>query len=98
MRLQIRTSVSEDVDEVPCEECQTGVMRLSLLTYYTWLKDDFITVPNFPAWVCDICGYREYDGRALDWLQGLLKHFIVRPTGREARAGRDAPQAPSARL
>lgn len=55
-----------------CPECQTGVMRLEYLTYFTWLNEELVTVPNFPAWVCDICGRREYDSRAITWLNTLL--------------------------
>ena len=55
-----------------CPECHTGVFRLEYLTYFTWLNDELITVPNFPSWVCDICGKREYDTRAVSWLNMLL--------------------------
>ena len=55
-----------------CPECQTGALHLHRLTYFTWLNAELITVPNFPAWVCDVCGRREYDGRAVTWLNTLL--------------------------
>ncbi len=58
--------------ESVCPECKTGVMRLKYLTYFTWLDNELITVPNFPAWVCDVCGRREYDTRAISWLNTLL--------------------------
>jgi YgiT-type zinc finger domain-containing protein len=55
-----------------CSECQAGVLHKEYLTYFTWLNDELVTVPNFPAWVCDVCGKREYDGRAINWLNTLL--------------------------
>ena len=55
-----------------CPECRAGVFRLEYLTYFTWLNDELITVPNFPSWVCDVCGKREYDIRAVSWLNMLL--------------------------
>jgi YgiT-type zinc finger domain-containing protein len=55
-----------------CPECQTGILRMEYLTYFTWLNQELVTVPNFPAWVCDICGRREYDTRAVNWLNTLL--------------------------
>jgi YgiT-type zinc finger domain-containing protein len=55
-----------------CPECQAGVLQLKYLTYFTWLNEELVTVPNFPAWVCDICGRREYDSRAITWLNILL--------------------------
>jgi YgiT-type zinc finger domain-containing protein len=56
----------------PCNECAAGVMHLEFITYFTWLGDELITVPNFPAWVCDVCGRREYDEKARTWLSALL--------------------------
>lgn len=58
--------------ELACPECRSGMIRLRHLTYFTWLHDELITVPNFPAWVCDVCGRREYDNRAINWLNILL--------------------------
>src|SRR4030042_3745561 len=55
-----------------CPECHTGVFHLEYLTYFTWLNDELITVPNFPSWVCDVCGKREYDPHAVNWLNMLL--------------------------
>jgi YgiT-type zinc finger domain-containing protein len=58
--------------DFPCTECAAGVMHLELITYFTWLGDELITVPNFPAWICDVCGWREYDKKARSWLSALL--------------------------
>jgi YgiT-type zinc finger domain-containing protein len=55
-----------------CPECHTGVFHLEYLTYFTWLNEELITVPNFPSWVCDVCGKREYDTHAVSWLNMLL--------------------------
>jgi len=55
-----------------CTECQAGVMHLRHITYFTWLDEELVTVPNFPAWVCDVCGRREYDARAIAWLVTIL--------------------------
>ncbi len=73
-----------------CPECQTGVMNLQHLTYFTWLNEELISVPNFPAWVCDVCGRREYDPRAIQWLNALLHP----ETGRKhtARRGGGLPR------
>jgi YgiT-type zinc finger domain-containing protein len=59
-------------------------MRLKLVTFYTWLADELITVPDFPAWVCDVCHKCEYDGRAISQLNLLLT----------PNAGRPAPTVP----
>lgn len=71
---------------IPCTECQAGLMHRHLLTYFTWLGDELITVPDFPAWVCDVCGRREYDVHALNQLNLLLN----------PSAGKTAPRKRSA--
>lgn len=71
-----------------CDECQAGMMQVRYLTYFTWLGEELITVPNFPAWVCDVCGRRKYDERAISWLSMLLNPDAGRPP---ARVGRPRP-------
>lgn len=66
------TSSKKTEYTIPCSECHSGVMRLRYITYFTWLNEELVTVPNFPAWVCDVCGRREYDNRAISWLNTLL--------------------------
>jgi len=58
---------------MPCRECSAGLMRKTSVTYFTWLGQELITVLNFPAWVCDVCGKRVYDQDAEKWLNALLK-------------------------
>lgn len=66
----------------PCSECQAGVMRLQFITYFTWLGDELVMVPGFPAWVCDVCGRRDYDERAVSWLSTLLSPNAGQPPPR----------------
>jgi len=68
-----------------CNECQAGVMRLTYITYFTWLDDELVTVPNFPAWICDVCGRREYDERAISWLSTLLNPDTGKSSARRRR-------------
>lgn len=77
--------------ELPqCSECQAGVMHMRRLTYFTWLEEELVTVPNFPAWICDVCGRREYDAQAIAWLVTILN-----PEAGKAPALK--PRLPSAR-
>jgi YgiT-type zinc finger domain-containing protein len=71
---------------IPCNECPAGFMHSRHVTYFTWLGEELITVPNFPAWVCDMCGKREYDERAISVLSMLLNPEAGRPTRRVKRA------------
>ena len=66
----------------PCSQCAAGMLRPRLITYFTWLGEELITVPNFPAWICDVCGRREYDEKAIAWLSMLLNPAAGKPTAR----------------
>jgi YgiT-type zinc finger domain-containing protein len=65
---------------IPCPECQAGKMHRSVVTYLTYLGEELISVPDFPAWVCDICGRREYDQHALNQLSLILSPTAGTPT------------------
>jgi YgiT-type zinc finger domain-containing protein len=70
---------------IPCMECQAGRMHHKAVTYMTYIGDELIAVPNFPAWVCDVCGRREYDNQALNQLSLLLSPNAGRNPGRKTR-------------
>lgn len=76
----------------PCKECQAGIVHPQYVTYFTWLKDDLITVPNFPAWICDVCGKREYDQRAISWLTMLLNPNAGRSPKTQEKTRNPRPQ------
>jgi YgiT-type zinc finger domain-containing protein len=75
-------------EPIPCNECSAGMMRLRFITYFTWLGEELITVPNFPAWVCDVCSHREYDEKSISWLTMLLDPNAGKPTRRKTLAPR----------
>ncbi len=86
-------SQNEEDVTIPCNECQAGQMHRRFLTYFTWLGDELITVPDFPAWVCDVCGRREYDMQALSQLTLLLNPNA----GRSPRRVRQPARPPEAK-
>jgi hypothetical protein len=51
---------------------------------------NLVSVPDFPAWVCDVCGRREYDASALAELRAMLDN-----TRQGARRSRPRPQPPA---
>ena len=65
---------------IPCNECPAGMMHARHITYFTWMGEELILVPHFPAWVCDMCGKREYDEKAISWLKMLLSPNAGKPT------------------
>ncbi len=79
---------------LPCKECQAGVMHRKFVTYITYMADELVSVPDFPAWVCDVCGRREYDAQALTRLSLLLSPHAGKSTIRHTRPTRQTPQKP----
>ena len=75
----------EPQESYQCTECQAGVMHRRHITYFTWLDEELVTVPNFPAWVCDVCGRREYDARAISWLVTILNPETGKASGSKRR-------------
>jgi len=75
----------------PCNECPAGVLHRTAVTYFTWIGDELITVPDFPAWVCDVCGRREYDMHAL----ARLSLMLTPNTGKGNRPPRAHPRKKS---
>jgi YgiT-type zinc finger domain-containing protein len=96
---QSQDTPSNSANTRVCPECHAGHYHLQYLTYFTWLNEELVTVPNFPAWVCDVCGRREYDVRAVSWLNTLLsphtgrrKMTRRRPRSRPRPMDRPQPQ------
>ncbi|MCJ7513163.1 MAG: YgiT-type zinc finger protein [Anaerolineales bacterium] len=74
----------------PCPECQVGNLRPRRVSYFTMEGRNLVCVPDFPAWVCDVCGRRDYDSSALAELRAMLD-----TTRRGARRPRPRPQPPA---
>jgi YgiT-type zinc finger domain-containing protein len=70
----MRNSIQKS--DVYCPMCQVGKYHLKLVTYTTWYNGEFITAPDFPAWVCDVCGRTGYDAEAIEHLNLLLSSTI----------------------
>jgi len=84
----LQTFPAPSSNSFPCRECSAGMSHLRHITYFTWLGEELIMVPKFPAWICDMCGKREFDERAISWLTMLLNPNAGKPTRRLKRAPR----------
>jgi YgiT-type zinc finger domain-containing protein len=71
-------------ETISCTECQAGQMHRRFITYFTWLGEELVTVPDFPAWVCDVCGQREFDVHAMNRLSLLLSENAGHPNPRQS--------------
>ena len=50
---------------IHCEECFGGLMKKNNQPYLYWTGKEMISIPNFPARQCDVCGWRKYDPQAV---------------------------------
>jgi YgiT-type zinc finger domain-containing protein len=86
-------SQAEPEPQFVCPHCQTGTLRPKAVVFAHWFEGQFITIPNFPGWVCDICGVREYDAEAIERLEAILgpEADLRREASRRARRGTPRP-------
>ena len=63
-----------------CPECQVGELHPGAVPYYATLDGNLVTVPQFPAWICDVCRHCEYDENALEELRAILGPSAQLPT------------------
>lgn len=65
----------------PCPNCRIGYIRPHRITYAGYHGDLFIVMPNVLAYICDVCGNREYDEELMMQLIPLIG-----PRGKSERA------------
>ena len=71
-----------------CPNCRTGSMQPRTTTYANWHAGQYVTVPNMPAWSCDVCALCQIDPVALQRLLPLLGP-VTRPDPAQARRAGD---------
>ena len=79
-----------------CQHCLAGTLHLRQVVFAHWYGGQFITIPNFPGWVCDVCGETEYDAAALEQMEMILgtELDLRREAGRRRGRGQRAIQPP----
>jgi YgiT-type zinc finger domain-containing protein len=60
------------INDLSCPHCRMGRLDLQLTTYVQLYGETLISVPNTPAWVCDICHARQYDDSAVQRIELLI--------------------------
>ena len=78
---------------ITCPECHVGRLKRRYVAYLTWIGRGYVTVPDFPAWVCDICGFREYDTRAVRRLNLLLDPAMQKARNQRRKTDHLSPPA-----
>jgi len=65
---------SKKFPEIPevCPHCYFGRIRPGKRSFAARTNGKPLMVPDFPAWICDVCGFTIYDPASLLNLQRLL--------------------------
>jgi len=76
-------------ESYPCPVCHIGRLHLQPVTYTQVYYGMLVSVPNTPAWVCDMCHTVEYDRQSVQRIAALMeqagpprRRAGVRPTDR----------------
>ncbi len=77
-------------DQIACPRCQIGNLLPVQATYASVHKGMLLSVPNVPAWKCDICHYQEFDYDVITWVEMLVGH-----AGMPVDAARPASKLPA---
>jgi len=84
----------------PCPNCQIGHCHTGRATYVHVYGDMLVSVPHMLAWVCDICGYQEFDRATLLRLETMMGQ-VNTPTANDWSSAKmqppDVPEATNTR-
>jgi hypothetical protein len=80
----------------PCPNCQIGHCHMTQATYVQVYGDLFISAPHMRAWVCDICGYQEFDRADLLLIETLVGQ-VNQPSAHGNAPRTTAPDAPESK-
>jgi len=78
--------INKSFSEIPevCPHCYFGRIKPGKRSFSARTDGKPVMVPDFPAWICDVCGFTIYDPTSLLNLQRLLtnpsKPRFNRPT------------------
>jgi YgiT-type zinc finger domain-containing protein len=66
--------ISKTLPEIPevCPHCYFGRIQPGKRSFSARTNGKPVMVPDFPAWICDVCGFTIYDPASLMNLQRLL--------------------------
>jgi YgiT-type zinc finger domain-containing protein len=76
-----------------CPNCHMGHMDLRLTTYVQQYGGTLISVPNTPAWICDVCHARQFDDASIRWIEAMIGQAGPPPNRHEPRKNRQIRHA-----
>ncbi|MFZ3071030.1 MAG: YgiT-type zinc finger protein [Anaerolineaceae bacterium] len=69
-----------------CPRCMVGRIKQKPVTFSAIVDGHLLSVPNFPAWVCDVCHAFMYDPIAMNQLHASLAAKQTPKPSRRVRA------------
>lgn len=81
-------------EPLKCEECGVGRYRPIKSPYLMKMGQHMLVMPDAPAYLCDVCGYRCFDDDFLVSLYYLVRQAVDDPN-RRARKRQPAPEVPA---
>lgn len=76
---------------IKCVECGVGNYRPIKSSYVLPLGKQVMIMPDAPAYICDVCGFRCFDDAFLESIHELLKYTAQ---GDDARQGKRPAMPP----
>lgn len=70
---------------LPCPACQVGRLHLRLVTYSHVYGETLVSVPNTPAWECDVCHTLQYDTHSVQRIEALIDQAGPPPNRHHSR-------------
>jgi YgiT-type zinc finger domain-containing protein len=67
-----------------CPQCQIGHLQPGNQTFVHVYDGLFVSMPDMPCYLCDVCGYQEYEPAAVAHVEALIG--AARPGRSVARA------------
>lgn len=68
-----------DIYDTRCPQCEVGRWKLTYTTYTQMFDGQVLSAPDLPMYVCDVCGYQEFDSEALLDIQLLTGQLDTNP-------------------
>ncbi|MGI6250683.1 MAG: YgiT-type zinc finger protein [Anaerolineaceae bacterium] len=81
-----------------CPRCYVGRIKQQPVTLTTIVSGELLSVPNFPAWVCDVCHAFMYDPKALADLNAFLSKPKLQTQPRKLSGTKSVKKAPKRTL
>ncbi len=83
--------VLSDNEKPTCTRCEVGKLTPAKTTFARWYGPQFVVVPNFNMWRCNICRHTEYDPMSFHYLELMFGSTLNAPATGDTSIRRSFP-------